>query len=568
MATNSKARTNADRKTRPAAAKPAARKPAARKSAAKPAAKRTASKAAPARKPAAKRTAASKAAPARKPAIAKAVPKRATAKAATQRTAAKAAPKRATAKTTPKRGTPAKGAVKPAARATTAKRGAAKPAAKRVSAAKAAPKRATATKAAPKGPAVKAAKAAPKRGTPAKAAAKPVARATAAKRGAAKPPAKRATAAKAAPKRATVTKAAPKRATTAKRPTAKAAPKRTAGAKAAPKASVRAAAPKRAPAKRALPMRGITGRMAARKPPVAEERVGFIGLGTMGLPQALNLAKSGKSVLVYDANPAAMREAAKQANVEVAESPRALAERCQVILTCLPDDSAVNAVFRGEAGMMPVLRAGTVTCDLSTVSPEFTDALDAELRAKGVHHFTGPMLGSKPQAEAGQVFYMLGGQRAHLDRITPYLELAGRKYIYVGPAATANKVKLLHNALGAVNYAAVAEALALCAQNGVNLQTFYEVVRNGGGMAFGNYFDRKVPTIIKGDFSPRFKLKLAHKDSQLAKAFFAGTGVPTPIHDAARGLLEEALAAGYGEDDASAVTRIVERRIGRPIRQD
>jgi len=550
----------------------------ARKAAAKPAAKRTVSKATATRKPATNRVPAGKVAPARKPATAKAAPKRATAKAASQRTAAKAAPKRATvskaapkraaAKKAPNRGTPAKGAAKPAARATTAKRGAAKPAAKRVSAAKAAPKRATATKAAPKGPAVKAAKAAPKRGTPAKAAAKPVARATAAKRGAAKPPAKRATAAKAAPKRATVTKAAPKRATTAKRPTAKAAPKRTAGAKAAPKASVRAAAPKRAPAKRALPMRGITGRMAARKPPVAEERVGFIGLGTMGLPQALNLAKSGKSVLVYDANPAAMREAAKQANVEVAESPRALAERCQVILTCLPDDSAVNAVFRGEAGMMPVLRAGTVTCDLSTVSPEFTDALDAELRAKGVHHFTGPMLGSKPQAEAGQVFYMLGGQRAHLDRITPYLELAGRKYIYVGPAATANKVKLLHNALGAVNYAAVAEALALCAQNGVNLQTFYEVVRNGGGMAFGNYFDRKVPTIIKGDFSPRFKLKLAHKDSQLAKAFFAGTGVPTPIHDAARGLLEEALAAGYGEDDASAVTRIVERRIGRPIRQD
>ena len=137
----------------------------------------------------------------------------------------------------------------------------------------------------------------------------------------------------------------------------------------------------------------------------------------------------------------------------------------------------------------------------------------------------------------------------------------------MGPAAAANKVKLMHNALGAVNYAAVAEALALCVQSGVDLQTFYEVVRNGGGMAFGNYFDRKVPTIIAGDYAPRFKLKLAHKDSMLAKDFFAGNGVPMPIHEQARALLDEAMADGFGEDDASSVTRVVEKRIGRKIVQ-
>ncbi|HSG19167.1 MAG TPA: NAD(P)-dependent oxidoreductase, partial [Burkholderiaceae bacterium] len=202
-----------------------------------------------------------------------------------------------------------------------------------------------------------------------------------------------------------------------------------------------------------------------------------------------------------------------------------------------------------------------------TVSPEFSEALDAELKAAGVTHYTGPMLGSKPQAEAGQVFYMLGGPASHLAQITPILELCGRQYIHVGSASDANKVKLMHNALGSVNYAAVAEALALCTQNGVNLQTFYEVVRNGGGMAFGNYFERKVPTIIAGDYSPRFKLALAHKDSKLAQAFFADKGVPMPIHDAARQLLEEALADGLGEEDASAVTKVVEKRIGKPIRQ-
>jgi 3-hydroxyisobutyrate dehydrogenase len=225
----------------------------------------------------------------------------------------------------------------------------------------------------------------------------------------------------------------------------------------------------------------------------------------------------------------------------------------------------VDAVYRGEEGVLQAARAGLITCDLSTVSPEFTAALAAELKAKGAAHFAGPMLGSKPQAEAGQVFYILGGEAAHLEALAPLLEIAGRMYIHVGSAEDANKLKLMHNALGAVNYAAVAEALALCVQTGVDLTTFYEVVRNGGGMAFGNYFDRKVPTIAKGDYAPRFKLKLAHKDSQLAQAFFAGKGVPMPIHDHARTLLEEALAAGYGEEDASAVTRVVEKRIGRKI---
>lgn len=297
-------------------------------------------------------------------------------------------------------------------------------------------------------------------------------------------------------------------------------------------------------------------------------QIGFIGLGTMGMGQALNLARGGKQVLVYDNRPEAMEEAAREEGVEAAQSPREVAGRCAVIFTCLPDDPAVDAVYRGEEGILQGAREGLITCDLSTVSPEFTAGLAPELAAKGAAHYTGPMLGSKAQAESGDVFYILGGDAAHLETLAPLLDLCGRLHIHVGSAETANKIKLMHNALGAVNYAAVAEALALCASAGVDIQTFYEVVRSGGGMAFGNYFDRKVPTILAGDYSPRFKLKLAHKDSRLARDFFAGKEVPMPIHDQARALLDEAMAAGYGEEDASAVTRIVEKRTGVKISRE
>jgi 3-hydroxyisobutyrate dehydrogenase len=401
-------------------------------------------------------------------------------------------------------------------------------------------------------------------------------KAPARQRAATKAPARKAAARKVAVRKAAAKKAPARKAAARKAPARKA-PLRKVAAKqaAARKAAVKQGAARKAPVKKAAPR--VTPRpapaprpptQAAAQPQAAPGAVGFIGLGTMGLPQAANIARSGRTVVVYDADPAAMAAAGRQRRVEVAPSPRAVAERCAVVVTCLPDDAAVGAVFRGEEGLLQGLRAGTVTCDLSTVSPAFTEGLEAELRAQGVVHFTGPMLGSKPQAEAGQVFYILGGPAEHLARIAPVLQAAGRKSIHVGSCSAANKIKLLHNALGSVNYAAVAEALSLCVQSGVSLQTFYEVVRSGGGMAFGNYFDRKVPTIIKGDYTPRFKLKLAHKDSQLAKAFFAETGVPAPIHNHARALLEQALAAGFGEDDASAVTKIVERRIGKPIRQD
>lgn len=283
--------------------------------------------------------------------------------------------------------------------------------------------------------------------------------------------------------------------------------------------------------------------------------------------QAVNLAKGGRQVLAYDSDPAALARAAEREGIMAADSPRAVAEGSAVVFTCLPDDAAVEQVFRGEAGILQGAREGLLTCDLSTVSPGFTADLDAELRGRGIFHFTAPMLGSKPQAESGEVFYMVGGDAAKLDRLAPLLEICGRMHIHVGTPENANKIKLLHNALGSVNYAAVAESLALCLQSGVELKSFYEVVRNGGGMAFSNYFDRKVPTIIAGDYSPRFKLKLAHKDSGLARAMFEGLGVPAPIHDHARDMLDEAMTDGLGEEDASAITRNMEKRIGRKIRQ-
>jgi 3-hydroxyisobutyrate dehydrogenase len=297
------------------------------------------------------------------------------------------------------------------------------------------------------------------------------------------------------------------------------------------------------------------------------EAVGFIGLGTMGGPMAANLAKAGVPLVVYDASAAAATAAARQSGVTIAASSGEVAARVAVLFTCLPNDDIVRAVYLGRGGVGAGGRAGLVTCDCSTVSPEATLEVAAGVKARGIVHMDTPMLGSQPQAVSGEIFFIVGGERDKLDTIKPYLDIMGRLHMYVGPSATGNRVKLLHNGLGAVVAVAVAETLATCVQSGVDPYVFDEVVRNGGGMAFGTYFDRRVRRMLDGDFSPTFAAELMLKDAGLALDLARSAKVPTPILEETRRTYGEAVAEGWGREDFSAVTHVIEKRIGRRLSQ-
>jgi 3-hydroxyisobutyrate dehydrogenase-like beta-hydroxyacid dehydrogenase len=295
------------------------------------------------------------------------------------------------------------------------------------------------------------------------------------------------------------------------------------------------------------------------------DTVGFVGLGTMGGPMAANLAKAGVPLVVYDASPAAVAAAVRQAGVSAAGSPAEVAARATVIFTALPNDDIVRAVYLGAGGVAAGGRAGLVTCDCSTVSPEATLEVAAGLAARGIVHMDTPMLGSQPQAVSGEIFFIVGGERDRLAAIKPYLDIMGRLHMYVGPSATGNRVKLLHNGLGAAVAVAVAETLATCVQAGVDPRVFDDVVRNGGGMAFGTYFDRRVRRMLDGDFSPTFAAELMLKDVGLALALARSVKVPTPILEETQRTYGEAVAGGWGKEDFSAVTHVIEKKIGRRI---
>ena len=288
-----------------------------------------------------------------------------------------------------------------------------------------------------------------------------------------------------------------------------------------------------------------------------DNTVGFIGLGTMGMPMAANLAKAGIRLVVHDANAAAADQAGTLPGAAVARSAADVAAQSSVLFTCLPNDDIVRAAYLGAGGIASGGKAGLVTCDCSTVSPEATLDVSRTLAARGITHMDTPMLGSQPQAVSGEIFFIVGGEQAKLERITRYLEIMGKMHMYVGSSAMGNRVKLIHNGLAAATSVAVAEALAVCVQSGVDPYTFYDVVRNGGGMAFGTYFDR--------EFSPTFMCELMRKDVGLALALAHASKVPAPILEETKRTYDEAVDGGWGKEDFSAVTHVIEKRIGRKL---
>jgi 3-hydroxyisobutyrate dehydrogenase-like beta-hydroxyacid dehydrogenase len=294
------------------------------------------------------------------------------------------------------------------------------------------------------------------------------------------------------------------------------------------------------------------------------ERVGFIGLGTMGGPMATNLVKAGVPLVVHDTNPAA---ATALSGATVVASPSEVAARAAIVFTCLPNDEIVRRVYLGADGIGDVGSSGLVTCDCSTVSADTTLEVAGALGARGITHLDTPMLGSQPQAVEGEIFFIVGGDRAALERAKPYLDIMGRLHMWVGPSGSGNRMKLVHNGLAAMTAVVVAEALAMCVQAGADPYVFYEVILNGGGMAYGRYFERRAKRILDGDFSPTFTAELMLKDVGLALGLAQAARVPTPMLEATRRAYEDAVAAGWGREDFSAVTHVIESRIGRRISQ-
>ena len=295
-------------------------------------------------------------------------------------------------------------------------------------------------------------------------------------------------------------------------------------------------------------------------------RIGFIGLGNMGGPMALNLIKAGHALIVNDVR----REAAAphlEMGATWADSPRALARESELILTSLPGPKEVEAVALGPDGIIHGAVAGTVYADLSTGSPTVMRALHAAFKDKGVHVLDAPVSGGTTGARRGTLQVMVGGDEAIFREVKDVLAAVGHKVGYMGPIGAGTIAKLVHNMVSLATRAILAEGFTLGVKAGVAPEAILEALR-GASFGQGLALSEVVPNVVlKGDFDTvRFACKLARKDVGLATALAREYDVPMPMASIVEQIMVEAVARGWGDRDSSVPWRLQEEAAGVEVR--
>lgn len=290
-------------------------------------------------------------------------------------------------------------------------------------------------------------------------------------------------------------------------------------------------------------------------------RIAYVGLGAMGLPFAAHLAKAGHDVLGWDVDEASRARAATR-GVALAESLHGAVDHAELLFTCLPNPTAVEAVYAH------VTRDGLVACDNSTVGPALAKRLQAELGERGVGYVECPMLGGVSEAEAGSLFLLISGDSADVERVLPVACVAAREHRVVGAPGEASLFKTVQNGLGHVQATAIAEALALVAAAGGDVDRFIDVVGAGGGMASTSLFRARAPMMRDPSMPAVGTLYIAAKDAGLAASLAEDVDHEAPMFRRASAVYQEALAKGLSHEDMASIARVIEAETGARIAKD
>ena len=294
-------------------------------------------------------------------------------------------------------------------------------------------------------------------------------------------------------------------------------------------------------------------------------KIGFIGLGNMGGPMALNLMKAGHELLVHDVRRE-MAAAHLDKGARWAASPRDAAADRELILSSLPGPAEVERVATGADGVIHGAARGAIYADLSTGSPTVMRRLHGVFKERGVHVLDAPVSGGVPGAVHGTLQVMVGGDEAIYQRAKPALGAIG-KVGYMGSIGAGTIAKLVHNAISLSTRAIVAEAFTLGVKAGVKPEALLEAVR-GGSFGQGNILSRVLPQVVfTGDFdTQQFALRLARKDVGLATELAREFDVPMALISLVEQLMVESVARGWGERDSNASWELQEERAGVKVR--
>jgi 2-hydroxy-3-oxopropionate reductase len=292
-----------------------------------------------------------------------------------------------------------------------------------------------------------------------------------------------------------------------------------------------------------------------------EESIGFIGLGIMGRPMALNLLRAGYSLVVHNRTRAKEEELVSE-GARAADSPREVASQCDVLITMLPDSPDVEQVYLGgDDGVIAGARSGQLLIDMSSIAPAVARAVSDAAREVGADALDAPVSGGDVGAREGTLSIMVGGSDDAFKRAAPLFDVLGKTVIYMGPPGAGQTAKACNQILVAVTIEAVSEALVLASKAGVDPDRLIEVL--SGGLAGNKVMEVRRRNFLEHDFTPGFKLSLHHKDLGIALRTARELGVYVPTTAIVDQMLAALKAAGDGGLDHSALLRGVERLSGR-----
>jgi 3-hydroxyisobutyrate dehydrogenase len=293
------------------------------------------------------------------------------------------------------------------------------------------------------------------------------------------------------------------------------------------------------------------------------ERIGFLGLGIMGSRMAANVAAAGFPLAVWTHTPGKAGRWAADRDAIACATPAEVARECDIVLSMVVDGEQVAAILLGEHGVLAGAHPGLLCVDMSTIAPTDTVRIGAALRERGIRMLDAPVTGSSPRAEAGTLTIMAGGEPGDFAQAEPLLATMGELVVHVGALGQGEMLKLINNALGAANAAALAEALLLARATHINLDAFVQVVSTGSGASA--QLELKSKAMREHDYTTLFKTAHMLKDVRLCLEEAQAAGVPFPSAAHARDLLSATMGRGHGDDDYAALIESAEGLAGQRL---
>jgi 3-hydroxyisobutyrate dehydrogenase len=278
-------------------------------------------------------------------------------------------------------------------------------------------------------------------------------------------------------------------------------------------------------------------------------KIGWIGLGNMGIPMSQQLVKAGYPVTVYNRNKE-KEEALKLMGAAIASSPDELINICDIVFIMVSDDAAIREIFTGAKGLLNAKTTGKIIINMSTVSPGISKEMAALCRQQGNHYLDAPVSGSVKQAEEGQLVIMVGGEENAFKQAKPVLEHMGKLAMLIGDNGAGNTAKLAINTLLAFHAQGLAEAVVFAQQHDIKTADLITLINNS---ALGNVFIKiKGDAIINENYKAAFALKHIAKDLRLAK----DEGLNTPLAEVTYQTFQQAEATLGNEDIIAIIKQI------------